>query len=287
LLDRAREVSLAYVSDLRSFTCLQVEKRSVDLLGDSDWRPLGEIVARVDYQRGATDRRVVTVNNDLTGRVDDRLPYLIHPEFEESSLVAAAAKGLDEGLSVIRAVMGYGYARPPRFWTVKPYRFAGQTPVPADFLQALRDLFTRERGTELTWMRQGWLRRTPVEIFTYEAPDLMSSWQVADGYGEGHVVAYGGRVYMDRNTGHVLRITRQAVDLPAGWTVTAAEMVMDFEYLGAPGQERLLPLRTAALVVQDHPSGRVPSNGVFTKVETDFRACRSFTVDSTIFYDVK
>jgi hypothetical protein len=31
----------------------------------------------------------------------------------------------------------------------------------------------------------------------------------------------------------------------------------------------------------------VPSNGVITKVETDFRACRFFTVDSTIIYDVK
>ena len=288
LLERARTTSLAYAKDMQSFTCMQVEKRTADLVGDGSWRPVGEIVARVFYQQGKTERRVASVNNDIVARVDDRLPYLIHPELEESNLAMAASNAFwEKAIPVVGMFLGFGYQKPNKYWTVKPYKFAGQTPTPADFLSALRDLFGPERETELVWLRQGWLRKNPVEIFTYEVPDLMSSWEVVDGYGESHAVAYGGRVYIDRNTGSVLRITRQAVDLPIGWTVTAAEMVLDFDYLGAAGQERLLPWRAGTLVIQDHPSGSAPSAGVITRAQTDFRGYKFFTVDSTITYEVK
>jgi len=288
LLERARSVALTYASGMQSFTCMQVEKRTADMVGDGSWRPVGEIVARVFYQHGKTERRVASVNNDIIARVDDRLPYLIFPELEQSNLAVAASNAIwERGIPLIGLFLGFGYQKPNKYWTVKPYKFAGQTPTPADFLSALRDLFVPERETEFAWMRQGWLRRTPVEIYTYEVPDLMSSWQVADGYGESHEVAYGGRVYVERNTGRVLRITRQAVDLPVGWTVTAAEMVLDFDYLGAAGQERLLPWRAGTLVIQDHPSGSAPSAGVITKAQTDFRGYKFYTVDSTITYEAK
>jgi len=285
LLARARTAALDYAHGMPSFTCMQVERRTADLTGGGYFRPVGEIVARVFYDKGKSERHVASVNNDIVARVDDRLPYLMNPELDQSNLAVAATKAIWEGsFSLISMINGYGFARPNRYWTVKQYKFAGQTPTPADFLSALRDLFVQERETEFVWMRQGWLRRSPVEIFTYEVPDLMSSWEVADGYGESHAVTYGGRVYVDRNTGHVLRITRQAVDLPTGWTVTAAEMVLDFDYLGPSGQERLLPWRAGTLVVQDHPSGSAPSAGVITKAETDFRGYKFYKVDSTIIY---
>lgn len=288
LLERARAAALTYASGMPSFTCMQVEKRTADLLGDGSWRPVGDIVARVFYQQGKSERRVASVNNDIIARVDDRLPYMIHPELDQSNLAMAASNAFwNKAIPVIGAVLGGGYHPPNRYWTVKPYKFAGQAPTPADFLSALRDLFILERETEFAWMRQGWLRNEPVEIFTYEVPDLMSSWEVADGFGESHVVAYGGRLYIERNTGRVLRITRQAVDLPGSWAVTAAEMVLDFDYLGAAGQERLLPWRAATLVVQDHPSGSAPSAGVITRASTDFRGYKFYTVDSTITYEVK
>ncbi len=86
LIEQARTKALEYADRLPGFTCLLTSTRQVDIFGRGEWQTKDVIVARLAYDRQRETSRVITVNDDITARVSNHLPYLIDEKRDESSV---------------------------------------------------------------------------------------------------------------------------------------------------------------------------------------------------------
>jgi len=118
-----------------------------------------------------------------------------------------------------------------------------------EFASALLALFDPRSKAHFSSGRPAIIAGIRAQVYDFQVRTENSNWkmQVA---GQTAVAAYTGSVWVDNNTARVLRIERQARDLPSDFPIDAVESAIDYSYVMIEGKSFLLPVHAESLGCQ-------------------------------------
>jgi hypothetical protein len=130
-------------------------------------------------------------------------------------------------------------------------------------------LFTNKRSTRL--------ENRPAWRYDFMIEQPRSSWQVYAG-GSRYRPAYGGAIWIDKETSRVLRIEMDARDIPREFPLDHVESAVDYEFVTIGSTKFLLPTHSESLSC----SRGTPS---CSRNSIDFRNYRKYGANSNITFD--
>jgi hypothetical protein len=235
LIDEARDYALNYSGNLPDFICTQVTKR------------YGALKPGTRGGGPATDDPHWQKFDELT----IRLSYF--SQHEDYKLILHNSTPTQQDLGSVGGSTSYG-----------------------DFGTMMRKIF--ERGTEarFEWDHWGTLRGKRVMAFRYHVDQERSEYHIVVPDRKLDIItAYTGLVELDKDTHKVMRITLDAVELPASFPIKTAQTVLDYDYVDLSGHSFLLPLK-----------GQVfsSSSDIVTRNDESFHNYRKYSADATITF---
>jgi hypothetical protein len=154
--------------------------------------------------------------------------------------------------------------------TRKSFREIGGMRSDAEFGSILQSIFQPESQTKFQSERPMDLRGRPAHVFSYRIEQARSKFEV------NHMMfAFGGQIYVDRETSRVLKITAIASGLPAKWPTFSQEV--EFGFAEISGQKFFLPLH--AQVDATTQDGNQFRNGL------EFGNYRKFSSEATLQFE--
>ena len=162
--------------------------------------------------------------------------------------------------------------------TTVSYKSMGGAVSQGEFGSMMREIFAPTTA-KFRWTRFNTLRGRPVYVFSFTVAKEKSKYEVR--YGSTHanesaaVVPYHGIVFIDRESGDILRLI-QIADMPAGFAVRSASTVLDYDFAEVGGCRYLLPLSSESTMGTD---------SIQTRNETEYRDYRKFDAAVTITFD--
>ncbi len=166
--------------------------------------------------------------------------------------------------------------------TYRSYEEVGGAVSQGEFGSLLLSLFMGAPRDRFVWDHWTTLRRRPTYVyaFTIKIEDSTYNVQYASSWQQPMSARSGqhGFVYVDCETGRVVRIYAEADGIPDDFPVTNVSTLVDYDFVDVGGRQFLLPLR--ALV-------RMGTRRVQTRNEVEFSSYRKFGSDTNITYDVK
>jgi hypothetical protein len=102
----------------------------------------------------------------------------------------------------------------------KPMEKVGGATSTGEFGSLLRELYSPGTGARFSWARHSLLRGRPVYVFNFRVSRSGSRWRLNYSAGpdgamaQEIITAYGGLVYIDKETERTMRIAMQAEDIP-------------------------------------------------------------------------
>lgn len=145
-----------------------------------------------------------------------------------------------------------------------------------EFGSMLREIFEAGSHASFEWSRWGTLRGRRAHVISYHVPKVGSKWSISWQKRVQITPGYRGLIYVDRNTGMILRLTLEAVDIPPSFPIQEASSVLDYDFTPIAEREYLLPLK--AMV-------RMREGKLLVKNEVEFRNYRKFSADAVITFD--
>jgi hypothetical protein len=116
-----------------------------------------------------------------------------------------------------------------------------------EFGQLLLGIFAPEAGTTFGRPRRVELRGRESLRYPFSIPREHSTWRIS-APSEQYFPAYGGTLWMDRETSRILRVEMQARDLPRAFPFDSVEMNVDYSFVKLEAGDRfLLPLRNTTV----------------------------------------
>ena len=157
----------------------------------------------------------------------------------------------------------------------------GGTVSTGEYVTALTELFKPESRAEFTPIDTDTLRGRRTIIYEYEVKKAFSHQSLAWGEGgsikEQTISGYRGRIWVDRETNRVLRLEDVSTEIDAGFPITAASKVIDYDWVTINEQEHLLPAH-AVVELTDRYRGQTEQ----TRNEILFRGYRKFGAEVKI-----
>jgi hypothetical protein len=161
------------------------------------------------------------------------------------------------------------------------YTSVGGTSSTGEFVTQLKELFDDASHTDFKFVAEEELRGRRTLVYDFEIKRENSRLTV--GYGKERAVVAGqrGRIWVDREKARVLRVEREATEMPADFPVTASEQAIDYDWVTIVGQgDYLLPSR-AVLVMTAAEGGRVEQS----RNDIRFRNYQKFGTELKIIDD--
>lgn len=143
-----------------------------------------------------------------------------------------------------------------------------------EFGSLLREIFEKETDTQFEWERWGTLRGRRMHVFSYRVSQRRSKYSIVAGTDQRIIAGYHGLIYVDRDTGAIMKITLQADDIPPGFPVREVNLSLDYDRIDISGRQFILPLK-AVITSRNGPK-------MLTRNEVEFRMYRKFTAEATI-----
>ncbi len=141
----------------------------------------------------------------------------------------------------------------------------------------LKEIFVPEAQTVFKWSRADNIRGRAVEVLAYSVDAAHSKYAVTYHGGTNKapvIAAYHGLLFVDADTGAVMRVTRESGPLPADLPMHRIAVTVDYDYTAIGGQLYLVPV--SALLEVQHRKNTIIRN------EVTFRAYQRFSVDSRV-----
>ena len=132
-------------------------------------------------------------------------------------------------------------------------------------------LFVNKRATTIV--------NRPAWRYDYTIEQPRSSWQVEAG-GSRFRPAYGGAIWIDKETNRVLRIEMSARKIPAEFPLDQVESTVDYDFVLIGDKKWLLPVHSEALSCERGTSE-------CSRNVIDFRNYKKYGSDSSITFDDK
>jgi hypothetical protein len=152
----------------------------------------------------------------------------------------------------------------------------GGTTSTGEFGSILSEIFSPATATEFHWARHALLRGRGVWVFSLRVPKVRSRMTLNYQKEQEITVGYTGLVYIDKETGRVIRIVTQAHDIPRDFPIQDARTRLDYDFIEIAGGQYLLPLK-ARVNLRD---GRFLSRN-----DVEFRLYRKFSAEASISFD--
>ena len=160
--------------------------------------------------------------------------------------------------------------------TKKSFSQVGGTQSDGEFGTILRWIFRPESATRFHWERSEELRGRPMYVFFYSIEQTHSEYQVSAN--KLHMIAaFGGLVYVDRETRQVMRITHSPSGVPARFPFAGISSELDYGFAEIGGQKFLLPLHAELNVTL--------RDGSQVRNVMDFDNYRKFTIEATLKFE--
>jgi hypothetical protein len=149
-----------------------------------------------------------------------------------------------------------------------------------EFGTILAALFSPGTDASFRYAQDDTIADRPAYVYDFSVDRLRSNWTVHVP-GQYIVSAYKGSVWIDKQSGHALRIEMQGKNIPQEFPLDSVESAVDYDYvsLGTP-QKFLLPVRAEILSCQ-RGSSDCDRNVI------EFRNYHKFTGQSTIQFNDK
>jgi hypothetical protein len=163
----------------------------------------------------------------------------------------------------------------------KSYESAGGAISKGEFGSMLLEIFDPATAAVFRWDHWTTLRKRRAIVFSYRIGAAKSHYKIVfDGNGERLTVVAGqhGLVYVDPETNMVLRLTRDADNLPASFPIQRASALLDYDFTDVGGKPFLLPLRAEIRMLS--PSGQ-------NRNVVEFLGYRKFSGESSISFELK
>jgi len=145
-----------------------------------------------------------------------------------------------------------------------------------EFGSLMREIFDPASNAHFDWERWATLRGHRMYVFNYFVPQDYSKWSIVYDGRESIRPAYGGLIYVDRETNAVMRITIEARNMPPTFPVQAAMTTLDYDYQTISGTPYVLPLKAQV---------RMRSGKMLTRNDSDFRMYNRFGAEATITFE--
>jgi VWFA-related protein len=120
-----------------------------------------------------------------------------------------------------------------------------------EFGGLLNLVFQPTSKTEFQWKEADALGSGTVQVLTYRVEHQNASFALSDSnrkIGAG----FHGLVYLDSASGGIRRITLEADDLPHDFSIHAASMTVDYDYVAIGAHDYLMPMRAVVTLQKGH-----------------------------------
>jgi len=164
--------------------------------------------------------------------------------------------------------------------TGKSYESAGGATSKGEFGSMLLEVFDPDAAAVFRWDHWTTLRKRRAIVFSYRIGVAKSHYKIMyQGLGERLTVVAGqhGYAYVDPDTNIVLRLTRDADNLPATFPIQRASTVLDYDFTDVGGKSFLLPLRAEI---------RMQSGAGWNRNVVEFRGYRKFSGESSLSFEL-
>ena len=113
-------------------------------------------------------------------------------------------------------------------------------------------------------------------IYTFRIAQEDSQWQLLFG-GQKLLPAFRGRLWIEAETGRVMRLEQEALSIPFDYPINKVELTIDYDDIVIDGKRYWLPVRSQNLGCQ-RGSDNCSRNDV------EFRNYRKFSAASSVFH---
>lgn len=259
LIAKMSEAALAFDKNLPDFICTQTTKREIRL------EPELNLGVHISGGRGGGSSNAMMTPGrsgtwERTDSYDHQLTYFGHQE-----------------TYLLTKVNG------------KPAK-KSQTPPPGlesagEFGSTLFHIFEKESKTAFEWKKYDTIRGTPVDVISFSILKENSAVQMIIP-AQTIVVAYHGDLWVERETGMVLRLTTFA-DSPPDFPLRDVSHSLDYGRTEISGQKYLVPLHSEMLTTASEEfmkSGRPSTTGKMATMRNtvDFSSYRKYGAESTL-----
>ena len=162
--------------------------------------------------------------------------------------------------------------------TNRPYESLGGASSTGEFGSILAQLFAPETAANFQWDRHSALHDRKVWVFRFHVPRERSQWHISYGQRrEREIIAgYRGQVYIDKETGMVLRISSVSDEVPRDFPIQEARTALEYGFAKIADRDYLLPL---------HATVRMREDKLLTRNEVEFRLYRKFSAEASVAFD--
>jgi hypothetical protein len=129
-----------------------------------------------------------------------------------------------------------------------------------EFGSALFLIFDSESAAQFQHEPPQRIRHRRVAVYSYAVPQASSRYRLQYGVQEA-IVAYHGRVYIDSESGRVLRLTMD-IDPPPDFAIRKTSSVLDYDWRDIGGTQYLLPVRADVHTVESIREPGLPLQGL-------------------------
>lgn len=220
---------------------------------------------------------------DVTAEYTRRLPNFVCKQFTtryeresrsagwEARDVITAALVYQNGIEEYQNIKIGNKAAPKNMMDAK-----GQTTT-GDFNSVLASLMEAPSNAEFHYVKDAEMKRLHTKVYDFAVKREGSNWSIKTG-GQSIIPAYSGRLWIDRESGRVVRLERQADKIPVTFPMDTLEQTVDYDFVLLGERKVLLPTESESLSCQRGSS-------FCAKNVIEFRNYQEFRGESKIDFD--
>ncbi len=146
-----------------------------------------------------------------------------------------------------------------------------------DFHSVLSSLMDPRVGAEFHYVKDSELKRIKTKVYDFSVKRENSEWEIIEG-GQSLRPAISGRVWIDRDSGRVVRLEQQADHIPESFPLDMVEESVDYDFVRLGERKVLLPTESENLSCERGSS-------FCSKNVIEFRNYKEFRGEATIQFD--
>jgi len=145
-----------------------------------------------------------------------------------------------------------------------------------DYAGTLQAILAPASAAKFTKQHQVTIVKRPAYRYEYSIDHPHSSWHLYAG-SSSYSPAYGGEIWIDRDTSRVLRVTLSAHDVPDSFPMYRVEWSLDYDFVKIGAATPLVPTHAETLGCQRDTS-------ICSKNSTDFQDYKEYTSDTSVSF---
>ncbi|MDX2034287.1 MAG: hypothetical protein SF339_26670 [Blastocatellia bacterium] len=189
----------------------------------------------------------------------DELPNFVVTQFVTRSIQTPEKKGWQEQ-DKLQIELTYSAKKGEQFKLVrlngKPttmsYDSLGGATSTGEFGSMLAALFAPDSRAEFKELKREAIRGRQTVVYDFRVKKAFSSNRITDKTSRRSVITgYAGSVWIEADSGRVVRIEQSADDIQRGFPITLAESAVEYDWVTIAGARYLLPVYAEVILGQD------------------------------------